>query len=175
MRNTFINAPGNKAPGNKAPGNKAPGPSAPGTNPGSNTGAPGNGTPGGRTPGTRTPSTRPPGTRSPGTRAFWAAAAVGLVALSGCDQIDPLKRPYMWHATGVNEQNIAAMAVNPADLVHGRDSTQRRVIVESDGVNRLWSGHPLPLLSDTPGASASTSSSTGGGSGGATPTTGGGS
>jgi hypothetical protein len=85
------------------------------------------------------------------------------VALTGCDQIDPLKRPYMWHPTGVNEQNIAAMAVNPADLVHGHDSPQRRVVFESDGVARLWTGHQLPLLSDTPGAGSSGGSSTGGG------------
>jgi len=149
--------------------NKAPGPSTPGTLPGTTTGAPGAGTPGSRTPGTK-----PPGTGVPGARTLWLAAAVSLVTLTGCDQIDPLKRPYMWHATGINDQNIAAMAVNPADLVHGRDSTQRRVVVESDGVTRLWTGHSLPLLSDTPGASASTSSSSGGGSG--TPsTTGGGS
>jgi hypothetical protein len=86
-----------------------------------------------------------------------------LVALAGCDQIDPLKRPYMWHATGINDQNIAAMAANPADLVHGRETNQRRVVVESDGVTRLWTGRSLPLLSDTPGASSSTSSSSGGG------------
>jgi hypothetical protein len=148
--------------------NKAPGPSTPGTLPGTTTGAPGNGTPGSRTPGTR-----PPGTRTPGTKALWAATAISLLALTGCDQVDPLKRPYMWHATGINEQNIAAMAANPADLVHGRDSPQRRVVVESDGVTRLWTGHALPLLTDTPGASASTSSS--GGGGGATSSTGGGS
>jgi len=100
-----------------------------------------------------------------------AAAAVGLLGLTGCDQIDPLKRPYMWHATGANEQNIAAMAANPADLVHGRDSPQRRVVVESDGVTRLWTGRQLPLLSDTPGSSSSGSSSTGGGA--ATPSGGG--
>jgi hypothetical protein len=69
----------------------------------------------------------------------------------------------MWHATGINQQNIAAMAVNPTDLVHGRDSPQRRVVVESDGVTRLWTGKPLPLLSDTPGATSSGSSSSGGG------------
>jgi hypothetical protein len=88
-----------------------------------------------------------------------------LVGLTGCDQIDPLQRPYMWHPTGVNEQNIAAMAVNPADLVHGRDSPQRRAVVESDGVTRLWTGHQLPLMSDTPGAASGGSSSGGGGSG----------
>jgi hypothetical protein len=91
------------------------------------------------------------------------AAAISLLALAGCNQIDPLQRPYMWHATGVNEQNIAAMAVNPGDLVRGRDSPRRRVVVESDGVTRLWTGHQLPLLSDTPGSSTSGSSSTGGG------------
>jgi hypothetical protein len=96
---------------------------------------------------------------------LWAAAAaISLVGLTGCNQIDPLKRPYMWEASGVNDQNIAAMAVNPADLVHGRDAPQRRVIVESDGVTRLWTGKQLPLLSDTPGAAASSSTSTGGGS-----------
>lgn len=145
--------------------NKAPAPSTPGTPPGTTTGAPGNGTPGGRTP-----ITRPPGTRTPGTRTLWLAAAVSLLSLTSCDQIDPLKRPYMWYATGVNEQNIAAMAANPADLVHGRDAPQRRVNVESDGVTRLWTGHPLPLMTDTPGASSSTGSSS---SGGATATSGG--
>ena len=134
---------------------KAPGTSVPAAPSGTPTGAPGNG---GRTPGSK-----PPGTRTPGTRTLWAAAAISLVALTGCDQIDPLKRPYMWEASGVNEQNIAAMAANPADLVHGRDSPQRRVVFESDGVARLWTGHQLPLLSDTPGAAASSGSSTGGG------------
>ena len=151
--------------------NRAPGTSVPGTPPGTTTGSPGNGTPGGRTPGTRLP-----GTRSPGTKTLWAAVAVSVLTLTGCDQIDPLKRPYMWHPTGVNEQNIAAMAVDPTDLVRGRSSPQRRVVVESDGVTRLWTGKQLPLLSDTPGASASSSSSSGGGSstgGGASPTGGG--
>jgi hypothetical protein len=151
MRNTF---------------NKAPGPSVPERPPGTTTGSPGNGTPGSRTPGTRVP-----GTRSPGSKTLWAAAAVSMLTLTGCDQIDPLKRPYMWHATGVNEQNIAAMAANPSDLVRGRNSPQRRVVVESDGVTRLWTGKQLPLLSDTPGASTSSSSSTGGGA--AAPTGGG--
>ncbi len=73
--------------------------------------------------------------RSPGARTLSAAAAIGLLTLTGCNQIDPLKRPYMWQASGANEQNLAAMAVNPADLVHGRDTSQRRVIVESDGAS----------------------------------------
>jgi hypothetical protein len=145
---------------------KAPAPAAPGTPPGTTTGAPGNGTPGSRTPGTR-----PPGTKTRGTGTLWMAAAISLAGLTGCNQIDPLQRPYMWHASGVNQQNIAAMAANPMDLVQGRDAPRRRVVVESDGVARLWTGKPLPLLSDTPGASTSGSSSSGGGA--AAPTGGG--
>jgi hypothetical protein len=96
--------------------------------------------------------------------------------LTGCDQIDPLKRPYMWQASGVNDRNIALMAANPADLVRGRDAPQRGAIVETDGVTRLWTGKQLPLLSDVPGAGASSTTSTGGGgSGGSTPAAGGGS
>jgi hypothetical protein len=138
--------------------NKAPAPSAPATSPGTTTGSPGNGTPGSRTPGSR-----PPGTRTPGTRSFCAVAAISLLGLTGCNQIDPLQRPYMWHASNVNQHNIAAMAANPADLGYGRSSPQRRVVVESDGVTRLWTGKSLPLLSDTPGAASSGSSSGGGG------------
>jgi hypothetical protein len=150
--------------------NKAPGTPPPGTPPGTATG-PGNGTPGSRTPGGNSP-----GTKRPGMRTFCAATSISLLALSGCNQIDPLQRPYMWHATGINEQNIAAMAVNPNDLVHGRETSQRKAVTESDGVTRLWTGHTLPLLTDTPGASASTSTSSGGGggsSGGAPPASGG--
>jgi hypothetical protein len=89
------------------------------------------------------------------------AAAVSLLALTGCDQIDPLKRPYMWHESGSNAQNIAAMAANPADLIHGRDSPKRASVVESDGVDRLWSGHPAVLPGGLPPAAGS------GGGGGA--------
>ena len=138
--------------------NKAPGPAVPGTAPGTTTGAPGNGVPGNRPPGSKPPAT-------PGTRTLRLAVPASLLLLAGCNQIDPLERPYMWHPMGVNETNIAAMAVNPSDLVRGRETNQHRVILESDGVSRLWTGHQLPLLSDQPGASASGASSTGGGSG----------
>jgi type IV pilus biogenesis protein CpaD/CtpE len=104
-------------------------------------------------------------------RILCTAAALSLLALAGCDQIDPLKRPYMWHETGVNTQNIAAMAANPADLIHGRDSARRRAAMESDGVDRLWSGKPLPLPSDTPGAATGGAAASGGGT---APATGGG-
>jgi type IV pilus biogenesis protein CpaD/CtpE len=97
-----------------------------------------------------------------GTRVL-CAAAVGLLALAGCDQIDPLKRPYMWQETGANAHNIAAMAANPADLIHGRDLARRRSAMDSDSVDRLWSGKTLPLPTDTPGASAGGATTSGGG------------
>lgn len=111
------------------------------------------------------------------TKTLYAVAAASLLALTGCNQIDPLKRPYMWEATGVNAHNIAAMAANPADLVRGRDQARRRVIVESEGVQRLWYGKTLPLLSDTPGTAGSSGGGGGGGAsggGGAAPPAGGG-
>lgn len=137
---------------------KAPGPAAPATAPGTTTGAPGSGVPGNRTPGGKPPA-------RPGSRTLSMLASASLLLLAGCNQIDPLERPYMWHPNGSNDTNIAAMAVNPSDLVRGRETDQRRVILESDGVSRLWTGHQLPLLSDQPGASTSGSTSTGGGSG----------
>ena len=94
-----------------------------------------------------------------------AAAALSLLALAGCDQIDPLTRPYMWHPDDVNAQNIAAMAANPADLTHGRDSRRRRVLMESDAVDHLWSGKPLPLLSGGGSGGSSGGGSSGGGGG----------
>ena len=88
-------------------------------------------------------------------------AAIGLLTLAGCDQIDPLKRPYMWHDANVNALNIAAMAANPADLYHGRDSSRRRSAMDADSVDRLWTGRVPPLPSDTPGSTAGTSTTQG--------------
>ncbi len=89
------------------------------------------------------------------------AATISLLALAGCNQLDPLKRPYMWHEAGVNAQNIATMAANPADLYHGRETARRRSVMEADGVDRLWTGRAVPLVSDTPGAAAGTSTTQG--------------
>jgi uncharacterized lipoprotein len=73
--------------------------------------------------------------------------ALSVFAVAGCDQMDPLKRPYMWHETEVNAHNIAAMAAN----------------ADSDSVDRLWSGKTVPLPSDTPGATSGSSTSPAGG------------
>ena len=101
--------------------------------------------------------------RNPIVGALTAAAAVSLLALAGCNQLDPLKRPYMWTDQNVNEKNIAAMAVNPGDLIHGQDSPARPARQDSEAVDRSWSAKPVPLGG---GAGASGSSGTSSGSGG---------
>ena len=69
-----------------------------------------------------------------------------LIVLAGCAATDPLQNPGDWHPDGINETNIAAEVVNPADLRHGRDPTGG-----ADGeqaaaaVLRLRTGHPRPL------------------------------
>jgi type IV pilus biogenesis protein CpaD/CtpE len=98
------------------------------------------------------------------TKPLWALAAMSLMALAGCSQTDPLTRPYMWEESGVNEHNIAAMAANPADLTHGRDSSQRRVSVESDPIEKFWSGKPTPLLTSGSTGSTGAPATSGGGS-----------
>ena len=82
--------------------------------------------------------------------------ALSVFAVAGCDQMDPLKRPYMWHETEVNAHNIAAMAANPADLIRGQDQRRRRANADSDSVDRLWSGK-------TVGATSGSSTSPAGG------------
>lgn len=93
--------------------------------------------------------------RNQTTRAACAVAALSLLALTGCDQMDPLTRPYVWVPSNVNPRNIAAMAVNPGDLVQGRESRTRRAVQESDAVDRLWTGHPAGLMNGTGGPAAS--------------------
>jgi len=66
-----------------------------------------------------------------------AYAALCLLALAGCNSMDPLTRPYVWKPTDINAHNIAAMAANPADLRRGRDKAKRQVGLESDAVDRL--------------------------------------
>lgn len=110
----------------------------------------------------------------PMIRALWSNAALSVLvlsplALTGCDQTDPLTRPYYWHESGINKSNIAAMAVNPSDLIHGRHSDRRRDVQESDAVDRIWTGKATPLLTENPGTAGGTGgtgSATGSGTGG---------
>ncbi len=41
------------------------------------------------------------------------------VCLAACSVADPLTRPGVWHPTGANDANLAAMVADPDDLVTG--------------------------------------------------------
>jgi hypothetical protein len=43
-------------------------------------------------------------------------ALLVLLALAGCDAIDPYRRPDTWRPTGANDANLRAMVVVPSDL-----------------------------------------------------------
>jgi type IV pilus biogenesis protein CpaD/CtpE len=94
-------------------------------------------------------------TRAQVTRASCAVAALTLLTLTGCDQIDPLTRPYVWHPTDINVHNIAAQVDNPADLIRGRETKSRRAMQESDAVDHLWAGKPAQFIGSGGGASSS--------------------
>lgn len=54
-------------------------------------------------------------------RLKWALPAL-FTLVAGCAESDPYRRAGMWHPSGANAANIAAMASRPADLVRGRDT-----------------------------------------------------
>ena len=101
----------------------------------------------------------------PSNRTRCAALALSLLSLAACDQIDPLKRPYMWYADGANAHNIAAMAANPKDLVHGRSSLKRQAAMDGDAVDRIWAGK-APALGGGGGGGGGASSGGAAGGGG---------
>ncbi len=88
---------------------------------------------------------------------FLAAALV-----NGCALTEPDQRPGEWHPLGLNPVNIAAMVVDPHDLVQGNASGEGK----SDGhmaaaaIDRMHKGK-LKELGDT-GVSAVKANSTGG-------------
>ncbi len=100
--------------------------------------------------------------------AFSAAILLGL--LGGCEDRDPYHRTDVWYPSGVNAGNIAAMVVNPADLIRGHG------VQRSDGqeavaaVNHVWQDKPkpLPAVTGAGGESSGSGSGSSGGSGGGT-------
>ena len=74
-----------------------------------------------------------------------ANAAFLVTFLSGCNALEPYQRPYSWHATGANEANLAAMVVDPADLVHGHAIGPSDGSAAAASVDRLRHDHVKPL------------------------------
>lgn len=70
-------------------------------------------------------------------------ASLAPMLLAGCG--DPYDRPGTWHATGVNEANLAAMTVDKANLVRGHEDPGSDALLDAAAVTRLYSDHAKPL------------------------------
>ncbi len=84
--------------------------------------------------------------------ALLTGAALSLLCLSGCDQIDPLTRPYVWKATDINRHNIAAMAVHPSDLIQGRGTARHGAFEDVAAIDHINGGKPVVLPNPAAGS-----------------------
>ena len=66
---------------------------------------------------------------------------------AACSEMNPDTRAYIWHPTGVNARNLAAMMEQPSDMVRGRGAPGTVSPLAIAAVNRLMDGKPkaLPL------------------------------
>ncbi len=88
-----------------------------------------------------------------------------LPSLSACmdaAQLDPDLKPYVWHPTGANEANIAAMVKTPGDLALGRGSLMSPAGPQALAIARVQTDQPKRLV----GAGGGGGAEGGGGGGG---------
>jgi hypothetical protein len=90
------------------------------------------------------------------------AALTAVLCLTGCDAIDPFKRPGLWRPAGINEMNFDTQVANSRDLRMGHGSTTVDGETAAAPVDRLRRDKMRPL----PAASISSIGSSGGASGG---------
>ena len=96
---------------------------------------------------------------------------VGVLAtLGGCAaMVDPFQREGTYVSTGVNEDNLRAMIVNPVDLQHGTGPADTLGVTSATAVSRLRNDNVKALPDSTLsqiGSSAGTGGQGGGGGGG---------
>lgn len=91
---------------------------------------------------------------------IYAALALGVVLLGGCEDRDPYRRTDVWRPTGAPQANLAAMVANPQDLIRGHGVNRSDPKVANTAIQHIWTDTPKPLLDATGQASG------GGGSGG---------
>jgi len=72
-------------------------------------------------------------------------AALPLLGLMGCEQIDPLTRDGLWHPTGANAANLRAMVAVPGDLALGRGTRTADGNAAARAVDRYRAGRTYPL------------------------------
>jgi type IV pilus biogenesis protein CpaD/CtpE len=75
---------------------------------------------------------------------------VAMPALSGCQKIDSDARADVWHPTGANAGNLAAMVVRPSDLIAGRSAASADARTSVDAVERVSTDHPKALMNVSP-------------------------
>ncbi len=84
-----------------------------------------------------------------------------LAVLLGCAGLEPYDRPDVWRTTGINDSNLAAMAVRPADLARGRGTGPADGQVVAAAVERLRYGRVKPLSDGNTGSAPSGAGLTG--------------
>ncbi len=60
-----------------------------------------------------------------------------LVAVAGCNQIDPYTRPGNWRPNGANDSNLRAMVAVPADLAVATPASPADGHLAAAALNRL--------------------------------------
>ena len=90
------------------------------------------------------------------------ALAGAVLALAGCEEMDPYHRHDVWYPTGAPQANLAAMVANPNDLIRGRGDGKVDAQRAEMAVTRIRQDKPKILPNPTGGGGSG-----GGGGGGA--------
>jgi len=69
-----------------------------------------------------------------------------LIALAGCDQIDPYKRSGDWRPNGANDSNLRAMVTVPSDLAQSTPADSADGGLAAAAAARLRRDRVRPLL-----------------------------
>ena len=68
-----------------------------------------------------------------------------LAATAGCEIFDPYQRAGTWRPSAANEQNLATMAVIPAERVHGTGAAGATGFTAAGAIERLRADQVKPL------------------------------
>jgi len=93
-----------------------------------------------------------------------------LALLGGCNgaSLDPYQRTDVWIPEGANDGNLAAMVVNPNDLIRGQSDSGPRSKMGTTAVERLWRGEVGGAAAGNMGGGGGAGAAPGGGGGAAT-------
>lgn len=70
----------------------------------------------------------------------YAFLALALLAVAGCEAMEPYFREGTWRPTGSNDLNIAAQIIRPSDLVRGVDYAPRDGTMPTAAIERYRAG-----------------------------------